>query len=394
MDIIANMLKNELKLSNCVILTEDFNKIIEYIVKNMEQNELEQIFQGIKNLFDSFETRRINIIKRKNKKENEKEEQNENKKENEESLSSLDEEEDEEEDLISYLNKNILELEQISENFSLIIESILKYGDKNYLNSIYNVIYTNIIPSLINSEEANPILRNYPNNIKIATNLIDDIFEYSNFNILDKTYIEKLIGILINLLQNSKANIRQASAYGLGIFIKLSDNNNIYPSYSNGILLSIKTSFEIFFKGKNNDILSREEGLAFDNFISAIGKAIYYKNLSDINYIYFWIENLPIKYDETEMEEEHDILCVFILNNKHNYMNFDEIHLYKIIKIFLEIYKEKDSSNGDIDKKIKLIFHQKSEFIPVINKIYNEYESQTQNKIIIKYINKLKELST
>ena len=75
-------------------------------------------------------------------------------------------------------------------------------------------------------------------------------------------------------------------------------------------------------------------------------------------------------------------------------MNFDEIHLYKIIKIFLEIYKEKDSSNGDIDKKIKLIFHQKSEFIPVINKIYNEYESQTQNKIIIKYINKLKELTT
>ena len=394
LDIIANMLKNELKLSNCVILTEDFNKIIEYIVKNMEQNELEQIFQGIKNLFDSFETRRINIIKRKNKKENEKEEQNENKKENEESLSSLDEEEDEEEDLISYLNKNILELEQISENFSLIIESILKYGDKNFLNNIYNVIYTNIIPSLINSEEANPILRNYPNNIKIATNLIDDIFEYSNFNILDKTYIEKLIGILINLLQNSKANIRQASAYGLGIFIKLSDNNNIYPSYSNGILLSIKTSFEIFFKGKNNDILSREEGLAFDNFISAIGKAIYYKNLSDINYIYFWIENLPIKYDETEMEEEHDILCEFILNNKHNYMNFDEIHLYKIIKIFLEIYKEKDSSNGDIDKKIKLIFHQKSDFISVINKIYNEYESQTQNKIIIKYINKLKELST
>ena len=394
LDIIANMLKNELKLSNCVILTEDFNKIIEYIVKNMEQNELEQIFQGIKNLFDSFETRRINIIKRKNKKENEKEEQNENKKENEESLSSLDEEEDEEEDLINYLNKNILELEQISENFSLIIESILKYGDKNFLNNIYNVIYTNIIPSLINSEEANPILRNYPNNIKIATNLIDDIFEYSNFNILDKTYIEKLIGILINLLQNSKANIRQASAYGLGIFIKLSDNNNIYPSYSNGILLSIKTSFEIFFKGKNNDILSREEGLAFDNFISAIGKAIYYKNLSDINYIYFWIENLPIKYDETEMEEEHDILCEFILNNKHNYMNFDEIHLYKIIKIFLEIYKEKDSSNGDIDKKIKLIFHQKSEFIPVINKIYNEYESQTQNKIIIKYINKLKELTT
>ena len=115
LDIIANMLKNELKISNCVILTEDFNKIIEYTVKSMNQNELEQIFQGIKNLFDYFETKRINLIKKKNKKENEKEEKKENKKEDEESLSSLDEEEEyEEEDLINYLNKNILELEQIS----------------------------------------------------------------------------------------------------------------------------------------------------------------------------------------------------------------------------------------------------------------------------------------
>ena len=48
-------------------------------------------------------------------------------------------------------------------------------------------------------------------------------------------------------------------------------------------MISLKTSFEMFYKNKNNDILSREEGLAFDNFIAAIGKAIYYKNLNDIN---------------------------------------------------------------------------------------------------------------
>ena len=393
LDIIANMLKNELKNSNCVILTEDFNKILEYLLTNMEQNELEQIFQGIKDLFDLFEERRKNIIKKKNKKENEKEEEDDKKKENEESLSSLDEEEDEEQDLINYFNKNIIELEQISENFSLIIENILKYGNKNYLNNIYNDLYTNIIPSLINSEDNFPLLRNYPNNLKIATNLIDDIFEYSNFNTLEQAHIEKLINILINFARNKKANIRQAAAYGLGIFIKLSDKNSIYLKYIANILLAIKSSFEFFYKNKNNDILSREEGLAFDNFISAIGKAIFYKNLSDINCIYFWIENLPIKYDETEMEEEHDILCEFILKNNHTLMNFDEVHLYKIVKILLQIYKEKNSSNGDIDKKIKFIFKNKEEFRNVIDKVYNEYKSQTQNKIIIKYIKNLEELT-
>ena len=396
-DIIANMLKNELKISNGVILTEDFNKIIEYIISYMEQNELESMFQGIIDLFNIFEERRIGVIKKKNKKENEKEEKELNKlndnNNEEESLSSLEEEEDEEEDLINYFNKSITQLEQILENFSLIIENILKYGNKNYLNNIYNVIYTKILPLLINSEQNTPLLKKYQNNLKIAANLIDDIFEYSNFNILDQTRIQKLISFLLTFTQNKKANIRQAAAYGLGIFIKLSEQNNIYPKYSNDILITLKASFEMFYKNKNNDILSREDGLSFDNFIAAIGKAIYYKNLTEINYLYFWIENLPIKYDETEMEEEHDILCEFIINNKHILYNIDEIHLYKIVKIFLEIYKEKNSSNNDIDKKIKLIIKSKVEFRNVIDKIYNEYKSQLQNKIIYKFMNKLKELT-
>ena len=396
-DIIANMLKNELKISNGVILTEDFNKIIEYIISYMEQNELESMFQGIIDLFNIFEERRIGVIKKKNKKENEKEEKELNKLNNnnneEESLSSLEEEEDEEEDLINYFNKSITQLEQILENFSLIIENILKYGNKNYLNNIYNVIYTKILPLLINSEQNTPLLKKYQNNLKIAANLIDDIFEYSNFNILEQAHIQKLISFLLTFTQNKKANIRQAAAYGLGIFIKLSEQNNIYPKYSNDILITLKASFEMFYKNKNNDILSREDGLSFDNFIAAIGKAIYYKNLTEINYLYFWIENLPIKYDETEMEEEHDILCEFIINNKHILYNIDEIHLYKIVKIFLEIYKEKNSSNNDIDKKIKLIIKSKVEFRNVIDKIYNEYKSQLQNKIISKFMNKLKELT-
>ena len=396
-DIIANMLKNELKISNGVILTEDFNKIIEYIISYMEQNELESMFQGIIDLFNIFEERRIGVIKKKNKKENEKEEKELNKLNNnnneEESLSSLEEEEDEEEDLINYFNKSITQLEQILENFSLIIENILKYGNKNYLNNIYNVIYTKILPLLINSEQNTPLLKKYQNNLKIAANLIDDIFEYSNFNILDQAHIQKLISFLLTFTQNKKANIRQAAAYGLGIFIKLSEQNNIYPKYSNDILITLKASFEMFYKNKNNDILSREDGLSFDNFIAAIGKAIYYKNLTEIKYLYFWIENLPIKYDETEMEEEHDILCEFIINNKHILYNIDEIHLYKIVKIFLEIYKEKNSSNNDIDKKIKLIIKSKVEFRNVIDKIYNEYKSQLQNKIISKFMNKLKELT-
>ena len=396
LDISVTMLKNEYKTATCVILTEDLNKIMESIINYMEQNELEQLFDGIIKLMELFEGKRLNCIRKKNKKENEKEEKQENKNENEneeESLSSLDDYDDTDENVIVALNNDILRLEQAEENFSLIIENMLKYGNKKYLNNIYDVLYNKIIPSLISSVDNIPLLKNYPNNLKIAANLIDDIFEYSDFNILNQSYIDKLVDILINLTKNSKANIRQSATYGLGIFIKLSDINTIYPKYSQNILLSLKSSYELFFKNKNinEDLMKREDGLALDNITAALGKAIAFKNLDDQNYINLWIENLPIKYDETEMEESHNILCQYILNN-NNTNKFDQEHLNKITKIFLEIYKEKNSSNRDIDNKIKEIIKKKNEFQSIIQNIFNEYKAQQRNKNINKIVEKIKEL--
>jgi hypothetical protein len=396
LDISVTMLKNEYKTATCVILTEDLNKIMENIINYMEQNELEQLFDGIIKLMELFEGKRLNCIRKKNKKENEKEEKQENKNENdneEESLSSLDDYDDTDENIIASLNNDILRLEQVEENFSLIIENMLKYGNKKYLNNIYDVLYNKIIPSLISSVDNIPLLKNYPNNLKIAANLIDDIFEYSDFNKLNQSYIDKLIDILINLSKNPKANIRQSATYGLGIFIKLSDINIIYPKYSQNILLSLKSSYELFFKNKNvsEDLMKREDGLALDNITAALGKAIAFKNLNDQNYINLWIENLPIKYDETEMEENHNILCQYILKN-NNINNFSQENLNKIIKIFLEIYKEKNSSNRDIDNKIKEILKNKNEFQSLIQNQFNEYKSQQRNKNINKIAEKMKEL--
>ena len=398
LDISVNMIKNEFKTSTSVILTEDLNKIMEIIISYMDQNELEQLFNGIIQLIELFEAKRLNCIRKKNKKENEKEEKEENKKEDEEeTLSSLDEYDDTDENIIIILNNDITRLEQVIENFSLIIENMLKYGNKKYLNNIYNALYNKIIPSLISSDEKIPLLKNYQNNLKIAANLVDDIFEYSDFNNLNQNYIDKLLEILINLLKNKKPNIRQAAAFGLGIFIKLSDNN-IYQKYSKNILLSLKSSFELFFQnniinGKKEELMKREDGLAYDNIIASLGKAVGYKNMDEINNIYLWIDNLPIKYDETEMEEGHNILCEFILNNKHISYKLNEEFYDKIIKIFLDIYKESKLSNSDINKKIKEIFKTKNEFRTIIEKIYNENKNQQKNKNNKKYVEKIEEIT-
>ena len=399
LDISVNMLNNEFKASSCVILTEDLNKIMENIISYMEQTEIEQLFDGIIKLIELFEGKRLNLIKKKNKRENEKEEKEENKKEEEEdTLSSLDEyDEEAEENIIASIGNDIQRLEKVIENFSFIIENMLKYGNKKYLNNIYSVLYNKIIPSLISSVDNIPLLRNYPNNLKIAANLIDDIFEYSDFNNLNQSYIDKLIEILINLIKNPFPNIRQSASYGLGIFIKLSDINNIYPKYSKNILLSLKLSFESFYKNNNanekKEEMKREDGLAFDNIIASIGKAIGYKSLDDKNYINLWIDNLPLIYDETEMEEGHNILCEFIINNKHTFYNLSEEDYYKIIKIFIYIYKEKNLTNSNINKKIKDIIKNKKEFRPIIENIYNEYKKQQKNKNINKYIEKIEDIA-
>ena len=396
LDISVNMLKDEFKPSSCVILTEDLNKIMENIISYMDQTEIEQLFEGIIKLIELFEGKRLNLIKKKNKRENEKEEKEENKKDDEEdTLSSLDEYDDEaDENVIASISTDIQHIEQVIENFSLIIETILKYGNKNYLNSIYNALYNKIIPSLISSVDNIPLLRNYPNNLKIAANLIDDIFEYSDFNNLNHNYIDKLIEILINLIKSKYPNIRQSASYGLGIFIKLS-NINIYQKYSKNILLSLRLSFETFYKNNNvnekKEEMKREDKLAYDNIIASIGKAIGYKNLDDKNFINFWIENLPIKYDETEMEEGHNILCEFILNNKHITYGLSEEYYFKIIKVFIDIFKENNLTNANINKKIKDIFKNKKEFRPVIENIYNEYKKQQKNKN--KYIEKMEEIA-
>ena len=392
LDISFKMIKNESKPTTSVILTEDLNKMMEIIISYMDQSELEQLFKGVIELIELFEGKRLHLIRKKNKKENEKEEKEENKKEEDDTLSSLDDY-DEEKNAITFLANDIQSLEQVIENFSLIIENMLKYGNKLSLNNIYDALYNKIIPSLISSVDNIPLLKKYQNNLKIAANLIDDIFEYSDLNSLNPNYIDKLIVTLINLTTNQKANIRQSATYGLGIFIKLADSNNIYSKYSKNILLALKSSYELFFNNINKEeTMKREDGLAYDNIIASLGKAVGYKNLEDKIYINLWIENLPIKYDETEMIEGHNILCEFVLSNRHISYNLDEEDCCKIIKIFIYIYKEKDLSNTDINKKIKEIFKNKSELNPLIEKIYNQYKIQQKNKNVKKYIDKIEEI--
>ena len=383
LDIIFNIIKQEYNSSTTLSLVDNLNKIFENIVHILNQNELEQVFNGTIQLIELFESKISSLYYKKNKTENEIEME----KDDDISLSSDDD--DSEKEIVEILDDNIENLEQVNENLSLIIENMMKYSTNKKLKNISECLYNKIIPSLLNeniSINSNNYNLNNSNNIKIAINLVDDLIEYLDFNKFSSHIIDNLINILIKYSKYNKPDVRQAANYGLGIFIKLSDEN-IYKKYYIEILKALKISC-INFPSNNcqNKKLYRAIGLAYENAIAAIGKAIGYKKMKEMEYFYLWLDNLPLNVDETEMKEGHNILCDFLLNNIYKEYNLGEKYLNKIMKILIKIYKEENLSNEEINDKIKIIFNKKNELRPIIEKIFIEYKNDNnvnKNKIEI-----------
>ena len=372
MEIIFKQIENEYNSNTTISIIDNMNKIFEILVPNLTQNELEQIFNGIIKLIEFFENKLDLFITKKKKTENE------IKAEEEMSMSiELDNEEEEEEndnkEMVEKLSEDIENLEQVNEGLSLIIENMMKYSSGKKLKNISDVIYNKVIPLLLNSNN------NSGYNIKIAINLIDDILEYLDFNKFSPYIIEDLINKLIQYSNYNKPEVRQAANYGLGIFIKLSDIK-IYNIHSEKILKALKLSCQNYPNNNSKDEKKyRSKGLANDNAIASIGKAIEYKSMKNIEYIVLWIENLPILFDETEMEEGHNILCDFIINNKYRNINIDKKYLEKIIKILIDVYGDEIKSNSNINEKIEAIF-KINDFKDILKNLYIEYNRNICDK--------------
>ena len=371
LEIIFSIIKHEYNSSVSLSLVDNLNKIFEYIVNYLNQNELEQVFNYTISLIEFFEKKISLLIYKKKKTEAENEMETEDL-----SISSEEYEDNSEKEVIDMLEENIDNLEQVNENLSLIIENMLRYSSKKKIKNISECLYNKIIPSLLNSYNNTNNNNSNSNNIKIAINLIDDLIEYLDFNKFTSHILDDLINTLIKNSKYGKPEVRQASNYGLGIFIKLSEKA-LYDKYFLGILKSLKESCINFpLNNSMNKKIFRANGLAYENAIAAIGKAIGYKKVKEIEYVHLWIDNLPLNVDETEMEEGHIILCDFIVNNIYKKYNLGEKYLNKILKIFVDIYQRENVSNKAIDDRIKNLFCNNAELKPFIEKIYHEYNKE------------------
>ena len=129
-------------------------------------------------------------------------------------------------------------------------------------------------------------------------------------------------------------------------------------------------------------------GMAFDNMVAALGKIINFQlNNSKVvqgvinELINKWIMNLPIKYDDTEMEPQHEWLVdLFLLKREligENCYN----HYFETLADIYEAKKTPDK----INEKIKKIFNEyvknDDKLKQIVSKIYENTDDTLKKKL-------------
>jgi hypothetical protein len=127
-------------------------------------------------------------------------------------------------------------------------------------------------------------------------------------------------------------------------------------------------------------------GLAFDNIIASFGKIMFYQFNSEIvkkymnELINIWINNLPLKYDNTEGEQQHEWLCdMFLLKREL----IPEKCYNQMFKNMIIIYNSK-YSNIIINKKIVQIFDivkNDNNLKNIVQQLYDTSEPKLKTKL-------------
>ena len=372
-----NILINAIEKETDSLTTKYFFICIKEIIESfneefLSQEEINKKFQKFCEFINNIKIKRNQLLQKQNSLQ-EKFMVNKTKKSNKEEL-------DDEQYINDLIIKDIGILEDIQTEITEILGIFLKIH-KNKSDYILEKIINNLIPSYLNSKN------NFE--IKMALFLIDDLIEYIGQQKLKQITWDKIYYIIIQLLLSEDNSIRQAAVYGIGIFALHTKES--FDKYGKGLIEGVLNCLSFSINLKNENKIGNEEDflLAFDNVTSAIGKIINYKfnekivqeNLNVL--IEKWIINLPIKYDESEQELQHEWIINLFISKR----DIIPVHCYPyFFKILPEIYQTQ-SSNKKIDNQIEMIFKnyvKKEEKLKIIlSQIYENGNDCVKNKLNI-----------
>jgi hypothetical protein len=219
--------------------------------------------------------------------------------------------------------------------------------------------------------------------MKMGLYITDDLIEYLGQDILNNVWND-LYNLITNLCKKDDCEIRQSASYGIGVFAKFTNNN--FDNYCEGLLNALKEGMNFKYNEDNDD--EYYFGLAFDNIIASFGKIMFYQFNSEIvkkymnELINIWINNLPLKYDNSEGEQQHEWLCdVFLLKREI----IPEKCYNQMFKNLIIIYNSK-YSNSKINQKIIQIFNivkNDNNLKNIVQQIYDSCEQNIKVKLEI-----------
>ena len=364
--LLIKMIEKETDNHVCEKFFKHLREVIENGGQILNKTELNELFSKIAEIFGNLKIKRDKLIEKKNKK---------NKK-------HKDDDEDDEhiEDLIEEDIKQLEDIqEEIADNMGILLKT-----HKQISEEIISKLIKEIIPNYFNSQNMFEV--------KMSLSISDDLIEFIGQDMLGNETWNFMYQIITKLVTVNDASIRQAASYGIGNFAKFTTNN--FDNYSKGLIDSLYNAMNIKdnTKEKDEDEEYNEYGLAFDNMVSALGKIINYQFNSTIvqaglnDLITKWILNLPIKYDETEQEQQHEWLADIFINKRELIPDNCYEHYFSTLA---RIYNTK-MSNDNINKKISTIFNEyvkkEDKLKQIVDLIYNKPNTDD----VIK--NKLKKL--
>ncbi len=365
--LLVSAIENETSNHVCEKLFLHLKEVIENGGQFLNKSELNELFKKISTFFENLKIKRNKLISYKKKDKKPK---------------HNDDDEDDE-NLDDLYDEDIEDIENIQSEIADNIGTLLK-THKTISDEIIKILLNNMIPTYIKSQNMFEV--------KMGLYISDDLIEFIGQDMLGDESWSLMYNIVTSLVVNNESEIRQAAAYGIGNFARFTIRN--FDNYSKGLIDSLYQAMNIVNDEKNDKDKDNEEynsfGMSFDNMVCALGKIINYQFNSQIvqaglnELISKWIMNLPIKYDDTEKEQQHEWLVDLFLLKRQLIGEDCYSHYFESLA---KIYETKNT-NDNLNEKIKKIFNEyvkkEDKLKQIVDKIY-----ESSDKIVKKKLEKL-----
>ena len=370
-DIVEQLFK-ESNFSLIVSLLDSIREIISSVKLFLTTPEINDLSEKLLKIFDKVEQNRIDLNKQKLK--TEKEIENDKKTGDNKIFSDDEEDLDSEQEAIDEIQDEIEELEEVQTSFSEFFGTLFD-THKNLTLEIVEKFLKDYLPKYFN-EQSSTFEK------KLGVLIIDDMAEFLQQDLIGNIWND-ILKTMITYSNHKDYELRNAAAYGLGIFAKFTKND--FKMYENDLLNSILNSMTF-----PDDIPKAEiEDMKFakDNAVSALGKTIKYhgQELNDLNkYLDIWVNKLPITKDHTEGKLNNKFLMEILQKDPKMVLGENNKNLSHIIVVLSKAYNS-DDSDDETNKLIEQFANgilNNNEFKSVLDKVVSEHKKgKTLNKI-------------